>query len=629
MSFQQSQGRGEAAARWTGAAAAAVLFAAATGGAALAGGASESFADPRLGVIGIDPTANALAAVVDDPSTAPSETGLPAYTQTPPPTPTGAAGPGWGFDRVEQQADFLPLPDRWRIGVSGNYVQNVRSPGRYLDPYNQNVLKGDYPIKGDDKFLLITATSDTLFEYRKLPIPSGMSTARPDRLDFFGFGDQFLFVQNFILAVELFEGDAAYKPRDWEIRVTPVFQINYVDLEETAGVDPDVREGTSRQDEWLGFQEAFIEKHLSDLTTNYDFWALRVGIQGFASDFRGFLFADNNRVQWNLAYFHQIEKDTNSGLNSYTLRDQDIFIANIYFQDALAYFRPSQINNDLLFGYTTQFSFHANFDHGEDGDIQLDDNGRIVRPSPVGTVQPDKDNEIQAYYLGWAGDGHIGRLNITHQYYYAFGRESFNPIAGQDVDISAHFFALELSVDQDWVRYRASFAYASGDDNPEDGRATGFDSIFDNPNFFGGGQAFFVRQQVPLTDTGVSLFQRNSFLPDLRTSKEQGQANFVNPGIFVYSAGVDFEITPKLRALTNVSYIQFDDSQVLKQLLHDNKLGTTLGIDYSIGIQYRPFLNNQWIFNAGFAAFQPLGGYKDLFESDMQYSVFLGMTLSY
>lgn len=560
------------------------------------------------------------------------------------PVPVQSSGPSWGHHHsghAHPESDFLPLPDRWRIGAPPNYVQNVRSPGKFLDPYNQNVLKGDFPFFEDDFFMVVSAVSDTLFEYRKLPIPSGMSTARPDSLDFFGYGDQWLIVQNLVLSIEIFEGDAAYKPRDFELRLTPVFQINYVDLEELGGVDPDPREGTTRQDEWIGMQEAFIEKHLGDLSNNYDFWAVRLGIQGFASDFRGFLFADNNmgarlfgnlhsnRVQWNLAYFHQLEKDTNSGLNSYTFRDQDIFIANIYFQDALAYFAPKLTNYDPLFGYTSQFSFHANFDHGEDGEIELDDNGRIVRPSPLGSVQGDNDNEIRAYYLGWAGDGHIGRLNVSHQYYYAFGEESFNPIAGREVDISAHFFALELSYDVDWIRYRAAFAYASGDSDIDDGDATGFDTIFDNPQFFGAGNTFFVRQQIPLTDTGVNLFQRNSFVPNLRTSKEQGQANFVNPGLFVYNVGMDLEITPKLRTLLNVSYIMFDNSNVLKALQHDNKIGSTFGIDYSIGIQYRPFNNQNVQIAAGFSVFQPLGAYEELFEEKYQFSAFVGLTLVY
>ena len=54
---------------------------------------------------------------------------------------------------------------------------------------------------------------------------------------------------------------------------------------------------------------------------------VRVGIQPFQSDFRGFLFndqqlgvrlfgnRDNNRFQYNLAAFWRLEKDTNCGLN--------------------------------------------------------------------------------------------------------------------------------------------------------------------------------------------------------------------------------------------------------------------------------------------------------------------------
>ncbi|TMK43928.1 MAG: hypothetical protein E6G55_11880, partial [Actinobacteria bacterium] len=37
-----------------------------------------------------------------------------------------------------ERSDFLPIKDRWRIGYTG----------RWWDPYNQNVLKGDYPIFG-------------------------------------------------------------------------------------------------------------------------------------------------------------------------------------------------------------------------------------------------------------------------------------------------------------------------------------------------------------------------------------------------------------------------------------------------------------------------------------------------
>lgn len=544
--------------------------------------------------------------------------------------PSGYVGSS-PISRGAGSSDFLPLPDRWRIGGPPETRFNSEQ-GAYggtgpslFDPYRQNVLKGDYPIIGQDIFLSISAISDTLFETRRLPVPSGVSTKDADSLAFFGAGRQYLINQNFVISFELFEGDSAYRPRDWELRATPVINYNYVNTQELGLIDPDVHEGRDRHDEWIGMQELFFEKHLGDLSVNYDFWSVRAGIQGFQSDFRGFLFSDNepgirlfgtydnNKTQWNLAYFYQLEKDTNSGLNAYEFRDQNVFIANVYRQDFLG-----------LLGYTAQLSFQMNLD---DSHQQIDKNGVIARPSPIGIV---KDKQVQAYYFGWAGDGHIGRLNLTHQFYWALGNESFNQIAEREVDINAQMFAIEASYDQDWIRYRASFLWASGDDDPFDGHAHGFDSIFDNPNFAGGGNSLFVRQAIRLTGGGgVNVTNRNSFLPDLRTSKEQGQANFVNPGLFIYNLGTDFDITPKLKVLANVSWLRFADTQVLKELEHDNKIGRDIGLDYSIGVQYRPFLNNNAIINFGAAALTPGNGFRDLYSSQTLYSVFLGVTLAY
>src|SRR5205085_1713554 len=154
-----------------------------------------------------------------------------------------------------------------------------------FEPYDQNVHKGDYPIIGQDIFLVVTATSDTLFEARRLPVPSGVSTLKPDRFDFFGSGEQELINQNFILSVELFKGDAAYRPRDFEVRSTLVGNLNYVHARELGVVNPYVAEGHDRFDQEVGVQELFFEKHLGDLSPNYDSWAVRVGVQRFTSDF--------------------------------------------------------------------------------------------------------------------------------------------------------------------------------------------------------------------------------------------------------------------------------------------------------------------------------------------------------
>ena len=65
---------------------------------------------------------------------------------------------------------------------------------------------------------------------------------------------------------------------------------------------------------------------------------VRVGIQPFQLDFRGFLFQDqqlgvrlfgnrdNNRFQYNLAAIWRLEKDTNSGLNNIIQTPRDDWV---------------------------------------------------------------------------------------------------------------------------------------------------------------------------------------------------------------------------------------------------------------------------------------------------------------
>jgi hypothetical protein len=209
------------------------------------------------------------------------------------------------------------------------------------------------------------------------------------------------------------------------------------------------------------------------------------------------------------------------------------------------------------------------------------------------------------------------------------GAESFNAISCQSTYINAQFLALVDSFDQVGLRYRASFAYASGDSDPLDGSATGFDSIFDNPNFGGNGFSYFVRQAIELTGTGTNLKGRNSLFADLTTSKEEGQANFVNPGLFLFNVGMDVEVTPKIKTIFNVNYIPFASTDSLELLLHDNKISPEFGIDYSVGVQYRPFLNNNAIITIGAAIFQPLDGFKDIYEDQVEYSIFTGLTFTY
>ena len=566
------------------------------------------------------PAADASLTSATEPTPLTADT-MPATTATPPPQGyVGSVRP----DTLQGGNDFLPLSDRWRIGLPGNYLEDRRdSRGLLTNPYNQNILKGDYPAIDDDKFFALTVTSDTLFEARKLPVPSGVSSASGSRFDFFGQGDQQLIVQNTLVSAELFKGDAGFKPKDWSLRATVAYSVNYVHTSETGLVDVNVGQGRDRDDEHFGVQELFAEYRLADISPNFDFLSVRAGVQPFNADFRGFLFADNqpgirffgnadnNRVQYNAAAFATLEKDTNSGLNDFDLRDQFVFVANVYRQDF------------IFEGYTAQLSIAANIDNG---DQQFDENGFLARPSPLGTIDT---KHVRAYYLGWAGDGKIGRFNVTHQFYQVLGTEDNNPIAGRDTTINAQFFAIELSYDMDWQRYRAGFLYASGDSNPTDGQARGFDSIFDDPNFAGGGTSYFTRQAIKLTGSGVNLTNRNSMVPDLRTSKEQGQANFVNPGLLLYTVGADFDVTPKLTVSTNVNYMQFDTPETLRLILNDNGISSDIGLDVSVGLRYRPLHNNNMIINAGAAALIPADGFKELYSSETLYSTFMSLTLTF
>ena len=531
--------------------------------------------------------------------------------------PTGHAGEDTVPSEPQTDPTRREARDRWRIGFPeydryGDRAARGRdipfTRGRWWDPYRQSVLKGDYPIKGNKLFMILSAVSTSTIEQRRAPTPSDVSTDEPGSAEFFGQPEQLAFNQTLQFSFELFHGDTTFKPRDWAIKISPTFSIpNYLNARENGVVNIDVRRGTNRTDTHFSFEEAFAEVKLADINANYDFISVRAGIQPFVSDFRGFIFsdnnlgfrlfgaADNNRIQYNAAYFSMLEKDTNSGLNRFDTRHQNVYVANIFRQDFIRK------------GYTIQGSLHYNDDRRG---VEFDRNGFLVRPALIGDVRP---HAIKVGYLGISGDGHLGRLNLSHSYYYALGRDDRNPIAGQDVRVKSHMAAVEASVDKDYIRFKGSFFWAQGDSNPTDNKATGFDAIFDDPNFAGGQFSYWNRNGIRLTQTGVGLVQPNSLLPSLRSSKIQGQANFVNPGIFIYNAGVDVEVTQRVKAVFNANYLRFHRTEPLEYVLFQNRIRHDIGFDYSLGVAYRPFLINNVTMTFGAATLQTGRGFRDIF----------------
>lgn len=537
------------------------------------------------------------------------------------PAPSSEKPTGYARETKDHSQQITPgrreARDRWRLGFpeydrygdQGGRGRDIPfTKGRWWDPYNQSVLKGDYPIKGDNLFMVLSATSTTTVEQRRAPTPSDVSSDEPGSAEFFGQPEQLAASQTVQLSFELFRGDTVFKPRDWAIKFSPTFSIpNYLNARENGVVNIDVRRGANRTDTHVSLEEAFAEVKLADLSANYDFVSLRAGIQPFVSDFRGFIFSDNNlgarlfgsfdsnRFQFNAAYFSMLEKDTNSGLNTFDTRHQNVYIANLFRQDFIRK------------GYTIQASFHFNDDRSS---IEFDQNDFLVRPALIGDARP---HALKVGYVGISGDGHLGRLNLTNSYYFVFGRDDRNPIAGRKVDVRSHMAAVEASVDKDYLRFRGSIFFAQGDSNPTDEKATGFDAIFDDPNFVGGQFSFWNRNGIRLTQTGVGLVQPNSVLPSLRSSKIQGQANFVNPGILIYNAGIDIEVTQRLKAVFNANYLRFHRTEPLEYILFQNRIRHDIGFDYSVGVAYRPFLINNVTLTFGAATLQTGRGFRDIF----------------
>jgi hypothetical protein len=550
-------------------------------------------------------------------------------------------------------ADHIPIPDRWRLIQTLGIVNE-----RWWDPYNQNTLKGDRPmctpadtserhqntlgcrafrflgLTSDDWFFAASAVSDTVVEARSFPIPGGeQNTTRPGQSDVFGRNNSLAAVQTFIFGAALIKGSTAYKPPDFEWRVTFALQSNYVDVPERRVLDVRPTVGTNRFDYALGVQEAFLDYHLGNSSYRYDFYSFRVGIQPFNLDFRGFLFQDsqlgfrlfgnrdNNRFQFNFAWIWRLEKDTNSGLNNLfqTPRDDWILHANVYRQDF------------PFVGLTSEASVTWNINR-EREEIEVDDNGFPVRPALIGNLRA---RDYDAFYLGYNADGRIGRMNLSASAYAVFGSDRNNIFTGEPARIQGYFAAVEPSYDFNWVRLRGAGLFASGDDEPFDNVQRGFDAIFENPIFAGADTSYWIRQTIPFAGGGraVNLNGRNGILNSLRSSKEQGQSNFVNPGTLLLGVGADFDITPAVRLSVNANHLWFHRTGALEVLRQQQTIRRDIGWDLSAALIWRPTMIQNVVFRLSGAVLQPGTGFRDLFIDETRdrryYSVLLNAILTY
>jgi hypothetical protein len=553
----------------------------------------------------------------------------------PPPPPadnqTGTEPPADDNGAVplpDDNADYrsVPVPNRSAI----TSMLGIKDDP--LNPFQQSTLKGDRPIFGTDYFLKLDAIVESVFDIQSTPIPVDTVVSNsPGSNNNFGKPRQNAFIQMVIPTFDFFKGDTAFKPPDFEFELTPALVYNHLNVDELGVVNANPLKGTERDSVFVGIQEAFIDYRYREVSDRFDFDTVKIGIQPINVDFRGFLFndealgirflgdRDNNRYQYNLAYFRRIEKDTDSGLNDLgqDLRRDDVYLADLFVQDL-----PVQ-------GFTSEFSVIHNTNH--DTGIFFDSNDFLTRPAALGL---ENSRHYNATYIGFNGDGHFGRINLTNSFYYLLGNDSLNELSGQKANIRAYFAAAEPSYDLDFMRIRGSLLYSSGDKDPTGRTEGGFDSILENPQFAGADTSYFIRQSIPfIGGGGVNLTQGNALIPDLRSSKDEGQSNFLNPGLVLEGIGDDIDILPELRLTFNANHFSFADTNVLSTLRLEGHIHRDIGEDLSAALTYRPFETQNVVLRTSAAFLLPGQGFKDLFPSTdndkKYYSVLFDFLVAY
>ena len=479
------------------------------------------------------------------------------------------------FAQSSTNPDIAADVSRWRLIEPLGIGEKPRSP--LYDPYAPNVMKGDYPLFGDKTFFSLTAVLDNFLDVKR-------------NLDFFSGGrfrnipyheHNILGQLTAVAFFEIFHGDTVFTPKDWAIRVAPIMRFRCGDLNATD-------HGCG---EYITLQEAFAEVKLFEIGTTFDATSLRAGIQGFNSDFFGLIYNDvqpgvrifgeiaKNQYKYNIAYFDRLNKEKLAALNELSkLRDHRVVTASFQWDDFII---PG-------------FNILPNFIWSHD---------EAPGVAAGGT--------LNAYYFGIATNGHIDRFNIASAFYYVTGQTARNTPGAQQKDISAGMAFTQVAYPINWLNPRFAIAYATGDNNPTNKTAHGFDSVFDNTAFGGGQFSYLFGEKIQLG--AITVLRGNSVFPSLRGANATSQ--YVNPGALALNPGIDLTLTPKTLFEANYNYVRFDNTSSLTGVA-GRKVSNEIGHEFNAGVTWKPLLNEQLLIFGGVAVFLPGQGIKDTFGND-------------
>jgi hypothetical protein len=500
------------------------------------------------------------------------------------------------------------VPDRWRL------VEQLGRPVTLGNPYAaSNPLKGDRPTFGGDGFTNLSVTSNTLLEPRLIPSTSALQSGTTPGATRTLTRDETFLSQTVSFDAAVYRGDTVFRPPDWQWRFNPA--INY---SSTRADGADASGGV------FAIQGLSFEKHLRDVSSRYDFDSVRVGIQPFTSDFRGFLLSDqplamrffgtrdDNIFQYNLALISRVPKDR-VRLNDVGrgIPNNQIALGNLYWQDS------------PVSGVTSEFILALNRNRAVGPQLSFAPDGVAAGPA----VRTPHDYDVA--YLGYGLDGHFGRLNATAMVYGLAGREQRGTFVGESTQVRSLFAADELSMDFDWRRVRLSMLHASGDGNPFDRRAQGFDTLTSSAIFAGSDSSFFFHQRLALAGGIFDLKSRDGLLPSLRAAGNSGDSNFSNPGLDLLGLGLDLTLTPQLSVSLDANQLWFDKTGVLDALLNQPAIPRRLGAEATVDAIWRPFATQNVIFRLSGSQMVRGPGYRAVYGGSNPFSVFALLILNY
>jgi hypothetical protein len=334
-------------------------------------------------------------------------------------------------------SEIRPLSTRWRTYSLEGQPQLTY---RIYDPYHQNILKADYPIRGP-WFLEVTA----------------LNTITAGTLDFVSHNS--FYSENLIFGAEIRRHDDTFVPSNFRLQINGVADFRH-----------NINAFTDGSDGNAHLFNAFADIRLADLGhDNFDLMFLRAGIQGFKSDFHGLVFNDvglggrifgeakKNRLRYDFAYFKLFQKNPVSGFIDFSRPSRhQVGIARLTWEDF------------LVSGWNSEWTFHYNRDQRKIAGLS-------------------ERADLDTFYFGASFNGHVGRWVFNPSVFVVAGHadqlEAGIPV---EHDVLAWTALLDVQYPLDFWNLRFGYLYASGDDNPTDRRDTGFDAISDGVVLFGG-----------------------------------------------------------------------------------------------------------------------------------------------